>query len=201
MRVSNPMPQFDIKTTNAVMKIKSQRLQMKVEKTPAKMTVRRTRPKMRVNWKKVFSESGRRSPDALRRYMQQRYRQMALQGIQETGSEYYQYSELQNHPSGGPNVVATVTLHNVLRSNMPVADVANMPASSPEVEWDMGSMEIEWEPAKLEITWEGEFRPKLEVTPHTVEIRLINGETIRVAENEAESLERQGYGRRLDKRV
>ena len=49
--------------------------------------------------------------------------------------------------------------------------------------------------------WEGEVRPEVSVTPHTVEIRLINGETIRVGEDEARAIERQGYGKRLDKKI
>ena len=56
-------------------------------------------------------------------------------------------------------------------------------------------------PATLEMHWEGEVRPEVSVTPHTVEIRLINGETIRVGEDEARAIERQGYGKRLDKKI
>ncbi|MPN45338.1 hypothetical protein SDC9_192905 [bioreactor metagenome] len=69
------------------------------------------------------------------------------------------------------------------------------------MEWEEGKLEIEWESAKLEMHWEGSIRPQITITPHTVEIRLINGETVRVGENEARTLERQGFGKRLDKKI
>ena len=97
--------------------------------------------------------------------------------------------------------MATVSLNSVMQQDIPVVDVASMPSSSPEVEWEPGSIEIEWVPATLEMHWEGEVRPEVSVTPHTVEIRLINGETIRVGEDEARAIERQGYGKRLDKKI
>ena len=165
------------------------------------MRVHHTRPKMKVNWKKVQAQCGLRSPAAQRRHTQQMYRQKALDGISKVGSQYDQIGDIQNHVPGGPEIVATVALNTVLQEDIPVVDVASMPATMPDVEWEPGELEIEWEPAKLEMHWEGDIRPKFTVTPHTVEIRLINGETIRVGENEARNLERQGFGKRLDKEI
>lgn len=201
MKVSNPMPYFDIHTTNAQIHVKSEPLRLKVESEPARMRVRRTRPKMKVNWKKVQEQCGLKSPAAQRRYMQRMYRQKALDGISRVGSEYDKIGDMQNYAADGPEIVATVALDTVMKQDVPVVDVASMPSSMPEVEWEPGELEIEWEPAKLEMHWEGSIRPEITITPHTVEIRLINGETIRVGENEARDLERQGYGKRLDKKI
>jgi len=201
MRVSSPMPQLDIKSTRATLQIKTDPLRLKVESRPAKMHVRRTRPRMKVNWKKVRSECGLRMPSAQRRYLMQKYRRIMLQGIQQSNQMNQQISDIQNHVAGGPELVASVTLQQLMQQDIPVVDIASMPQSSPEIEWEPGSIEIEWEPASLEMHWEGSIRPEISVTPHTVEIRLINGETIRVAENEAASLERRGYGKRIDQSV
>lgn len=201
MRVVASLPYFDIKTTNAKVEIRNDPLRLKVEREPARMHVHRTRPKMKVNWTKVRNESGLRSTSAQRKHMQQMYRRMALDGISQMANEYDQISSIQNIPPGGPEIVATVALDSILHIDIPVVDVANMPRSMPDVEWERGELEIEWESARLEMRWEGSIRPEISVTPHTVEIRLINGETIRVGENEARTLERQGQGKRLDKKI
>ena len=202
MRVRNPLPQFDIHTTRAQLQIKSPKLELKVDREPARMQVHRTRPRMKVNWAKVRAQSGLRGLSAERQHRAQIYRQKALAGISRTVNEYDQISAgFQNYAKGGPEIVATVSLNSVMQQDITVVDVASMPSSSPEVEWEPGSIEIEWVPATLEMHWEGEVRPEVSVTPHTVEIRLINGETIRVGEDEARAIERQGYGKRLDKKI
>ncbi len=201
MQVFGTEPHLDIKTTNAKIEIHNEPMRLVVEREPARMRVHRSYPKMKVNWAKVRSESGLRSPSAQRRYMQQLYRQMALDGIARTSEEYEQISDIQDIPSGGPNIVATVALDAVLEKDIPVVDVANMPRTMPDVEWEEGKLDIEWESAKMEMRWEGSMRPEITVTPHTVEIRLVNGETIRVGENEARTLEREGRGKRLDKKI
>jgi len=202
MRVKNPLPHLDIQSTTAQLNIKSNRRKLVVNSEPARMRVHRTRPRMKVNWAKVRAQSGLRGLSAERRHRAQIYRQMALDGVSRSVSEANQISDgFMNYAKGGGEIVATVNFHHVMQHDIPVVDVASMPASSPEIEWEQGTMEIEWEPAKLEMSWEGDFRPEVSVTPHTVEIRLISGETIRVGEDEARAIERQGYGRRLDKSV
>ncbi len=80
-------------------------------------------------------------------------------------------------------------------------NVTPMPKSVGNISWEPGSMEIEWDPHRLEMSWEGSARPEITVTPYSVEIRLINGETVRVGENEAKAIEMQGYGKRVDKEI
>ena len=201
MRVTNPMPQFDIKSTRAQIQIKTDPLRLKVERTPPRMKVHRVRPKMKVNWAKVRSQCGLRTPEAMRRHLQQKYRQMAIANVQKINAQAQQFSAIENATPGAGDIVAKVSLNNLLQQDIPVIDVASMPSSSPEIDWEPGSLEIEWEMGKLEMSWEGSIKPEISVTPHTVEIRLIDGTTIRVGENEAESIERQGYGKRLDKSI
>lgn len=201
MRISSVTPYLDIKTTNAKVEIHNEPLRLKIEREPARMHVRRTRPKMKVNWAKVRAESGLRAPSEQRRHMQQVYRQMAIDGIVRISDEQQRISDYQNFPEGGPEVVATVALESVLQRDIPVVDVSSMPRSMPDVEWEVGGVEIVWDPPTMEMHWEGNMRPEISVTPHTVEIRLINGETIRVGENEARMLEQQGFGKRLNEKV
>lgn len=201
LQVSGSRPYFDIKTTNAKVEIHNEPLRLKVEREPARMHVRRTRPKMKVDWDRVRNESGLKTPSAQRRHMQQVYRQKALENIANISGESEQMSNLQNAVPGGPELVATVALDSVLHQDIPVVDVVNMPRSMPDVEWEEGKLEIEWDPPIMEMHWEGSLRPEITVTPHTVEIRLINGETIRVGENEARMLEQRGYGKRLDEKI
>lgn len=202
MRIPGATPHLDIKTTNARIEIHNEPLRLKVDREPARMHVRRTRPKMKVDWAKVRSESGLRVPSAQRRYLQQLYRQMALEGVVQVSNEHQRMSsEIHNLAKGGPEIVARIALDSLMQRDIPVVDVANMPRSMPDVQWEQGSLEIEWDPPRMEMHWEGNLRPEITVTPYTVEIRLINGETIRVGESEARMLEQQGYGKRLDEKV
>lgn len=202
MRIPGAAPHLDIKTTNAKIEIHNEPLRLKIEREPARMRVRRTRPKMKVDWAKVRGESGLRVPSAQRKHLQQIYRQMALDGIVRISNENEAVSSnLQGLDNGGPEIVARLAFDSLMQRDIPVVDVGNMPRSMPDVQWEPGTMEIEWDPPKMEMHWEGSMRPEITVTPHTVEVRLINGETIRVAENEARMLEQQGYGKRLDQKV
>jgi len=201
MKIRNPQPYFDIQSTRAQIQIKSDPVRLKIRSRRAQMRVHRVRPKMKVNWQQVRAQSGLRSPSAQRKYMQQKYRNMALNSISQIGSQYDQIGDIQNTIPGGPEIVARVAFNHMLQQDIPVVDIASMPSSMPEIEWENGDIEIEWEPAQLEMEWEGSVRPEISFTPHTVEIRLISGETIRVSENEAKNIERQGYGKKIDKEV
>ncbi len=195
------VPRLDIHSTRAVLEIQREPMRLVVRRTSPRMNVTRTHTRFRIaNSQQLLGEQvGRRGPDAQRRRMIQRNRQAMMDGIQRTNSEAEQYSNY--YRAGDSNIVAQVSLSNMIQDSVPVYDTVSIPAPLPEVEWDMGDMEIDWDMGELEMEWEGDPMPQISVTPHSVEIRLVSGEVIRVAEQEAEQIEREGYGKRLDKKV
>lgn len=201
MRINNPQPYLDIHTTNAVIHIEKEPVRLKVESQRAQMHVTRTRPNFKVNWKKLRAESGVRSPEAQRQYIKQRSQRMLHRNTQNAVSDLQQMGNIQNSGAGSPEIVASVTFNRTMTQNIPEVNVGSMPSSLAQIDWDPGSLEIEWDPHRIEMSWEGDMRPRITVTPHTVEIRLINGKTIRVGENEAKAIEMQGYGKRMDTEV
>ena len=192
------LPRLDIRSTRAVMQVEQEPMRLRVRRTPPRMTVHRVRPTFRIaNTKELLgTQVGRRGPSAHARRMVQQARQAMVQGIQRTNSRADNYANFYRF--GDANVVAQVSLSNVLSQSIPVYDTVPIPAPFPEVEWDMGEMNIEWDMGDLEMEWEGDVMPNISFTPHSVEIRLISGEVIRVAEQKADAIERQGYGKRLD---
>lgn len=196
------MPMLDIKSTRAVVEIHREPLRLKVDSQPARMRVKRTRATFKVNnMKQLRAESGLRSPDLQRRHMQQRSQAKLYEGIQSINSNAQRLTNIQDHQGAEPELVATVTLQNTLQQNIPVLDVGSMPRSLPKLDWDTGSLEIEWDPHRIEMSWEGDMRPQITVTPHSVEIKLIDGRTVHVRESEAKSIESQGYGKRVNENI
>lgn len=197
------IPRLDIHSTRAQLQITRQPMRLTVERTSPRMKVHRTRPKFKIaNSKQLLGEQvGRRPPNAQRQEMMRRAQMAMMHGISKVNAQADAMANYQAYGSGGPSVVAQVQLNSILNQPTNIIDVANVPQSQPEVEWDTGAMEIEWDMGDLEMNWEGGGRPSIEVTPHSVEIRLISGEIIRVGEQEAKSIEKQGYGKRIDKEV
>ncbi len=195
------IPRLDIHSTRAVMEIHRDPMRLTVRRTAPKMNITRTRARFRIaNSKQLLgTQVGRRSPDQQRRRMIQQAQQTMIQGIQRTNRDADQYANY--YRSGGSNMVAQVSLSNMLEDSKPVYDSVPIPAPLPEMEWELGEMDIEWDAGELDLEWEGDPMPKISVTPHSVEIRLVSGEVIRVGEREAESIEREGLGKRLDKEV
>ncbi len=194
---------LDIHSTRAQLQITREPMRLMVERTAPRMKVHRTHAKFRIaNSKKLLGEQvGRRPPNAQRREMMRRAQMAMMHGISKVNAQAAALSNYQLYGSNGPSVVAQVQLESMMNQPTNIIDVANVPRSMPEMEWDIGSMEIEWDMGDLEMRWEGGGRPSIEVTPHSVEIRLISGEIIRVGEQEAKSIEKQGYGKRIDKEV
>lgn len=201
MRVRNPLPYVDINTTNAVVEIRNHPVRLKVESEPAQMRVKRTAPTFKVNWKALRAQSGQRSPDYQRRHMQGQYQQQFYQGVRNMVGDTERMGALHEHKKGGPEIVASVAHRRMSAKHKRNYNMEMLPKDMPKIEWQPGSVEIEWDPYRLEMSWEGDIYPEISVTPHTVEIRLINGETVRVGENEAKSIEMRGFGRRIDQEV
>lgn len=197
------IPRIDVHSTRAVIEIHREPMRLRVQRTAPRMKVTHTRPKFKIaNSRQLLgTQVGRRGPDAQRQKMIQQARAAMTQGIQKANDKGERLSNWQNIGSS-PNVVAQLTLSNMINEgSTPIYDTAPIPSPLPEMEWDMGDVSIDWEQGDLEMEWEGDPMPEISVTPHSVEIRLISGEVIRVGEQEAESIERQGYGKRLDKEV
>lgn len=196
------IPRLDIHSTRAQLQITREPMRLRVERTAPRMKVHRTHAKFRIaNTKQLLGEQvGRRPPNAQRREMMRKAQLAMMHGIQKINA---QSDAMMNYQVYGdsPSVVAQVQLNSILNQPTNIIDVANVPQSQPEVEWDTGAVEIEWDMGELEMNWEGGGKPTIEVTPHTVEIRLVSGEIIRVGEQEAKSIEKQGYGKRIDKEV
>lgn len=203
MRIRSPLPSLEIHTTPASMEIRNHPVRLKIRSEPARMQVSRTRPQFRVNWEKMRRNTGARSRTYQQRYEQQVARQQLKESIANANStlEMLSIAETAGLPSaqslvGGANMTQAAKQNDLSQPTLSVVD-----AGMPEIEWENGNLEIGWVPHSLEMSWEGNFKPEITVTPHSVEIRLISGETIRVQENEARAIEMRGEGKKVDTNV
>lgn len=202
MRIRSSLPSLEIHTTPAAIEIRNHPVRLKIRSEPARIQVTRTRPQFRVNWDKMRSNTGTRSRTYQQRYEQQLARQQLKESIANANASLEMLSAAEmgsigvGSMGGGSNMSQISKQNDVSQPTLSVVD-----AGMPEIEWENGDLEIGWVPHSLKMSWEGNFKPEITVTPHSVEIRLINGETIRVQENEARAIEMRGEGKKVDTNV
>lgn len=192
---------LDIHTTPAVVQIKNNNMRLKIHSTPAQMQVTRTRPTFRVV-SQTQKITGAKKTNFQLQYQKMRAQQQLREGIRNVNNAYDDMAGMPLADQAAMmRAASSQTSVQDLVSNANAVDSQPVTVNRPQVEWENGSMEIEWVPSSVEMSWEGDYRPEITVTPHSVEIRLINGKTIRVRENEARAIEMRGEGKKIETEV
>ena len=64
--------------------------------------------------------------------------------------------------------------------------------SAPKVEWDPGYTKIDWIAGEIKIEWEENYKPDIQVSPYSVEIRVKGNKMVKIALNEDKLPYRKG---------
>lgn len=172
---------LDISTHNAQLQISnnlSRRLkitvirpQMVVERKPASFKlnyVARSRKLNNLVYLKQYllQKNKTKLLDALNKSIQNSY---ALEGL--SGD----YIMPQNEPA--------VSLELSTQASA-LQTVQEMNSSAPKVEWDPGYFRIDWIAGEIKIEWEENYKPDIQVSPYSVEIRVKGNKMVKIALNE-----------------
>ncbi len=184
LNVTSSTPVLDITSTRAQLNITNKFRRFKARRVQPEMKVDRKMPTFKLNWNKVWNESGRRTPDAFRQHMNQMSRRKVEQAIQSTVSTGNYLVNIQNYIGTSGSPLSQIIWQSMLNDAAVETNVASMPESSPEITWDPGHIKIEWTTGELEIEWDDNFRPNVTVTPHSVEIKLSGQKGVRISVDE-----------------
>lgn len=184
MKIPTSMPMLDITTTNAVMEIKSNPVKLKITSEPAKMRTVQETPRFKGNFAQLQSEIGVKNLSGQRQMTKQRAYVKLNEGAQRVNGDAKAISDqLQNQTEESAPIVAQLEYNRVTTPEEVPVNVKSVPSQPLKLDWDNGDISIDWQPAKLEMSWEGDYRPEIRVTPHNVEIRLVDGRTYKVSES------------------
>lgn len=197
MRIPGSMAHLDIHSTRAMIHIENSPMRLVVDSSPAQMKVSRRPPKFNVDWGRFRDASGLRTPGTQAKYQAQQSTLKMQEGVDNMVYDYESIGMIENAGEGMPNTVGVTALNRALEEDKVEVNVASIPSEPLQADWTPGEMEITWVPHKLEMSWEGDVKPKITVTPHSVEIRLVNGETVRVKENASAG----GQGKSVDRKI
>ncbi len=187
------MKRISIETSRPVLDITSTRAKLSIETKIRKFNSQNTPPVMRSNpkgatfkidWGKIRSESGLRTPERQMQMQKAQDRQLVQEAISRTVSNGDYVLQLENYMGSKSDPLAQTVVNN-MESDLPEINVTSMPQSSPVgAEWDVGGVNIEWEQGNLKVDWQNDYMPNITVTPHSVEIRLKGEMAVKISVNE-----------------
>lgn len=184
LNISSSRPVLDITSTKAQLNVTNKFRRFKARRVPPEMTVDRKMPSFKLNWKKVWNESGRKSPEALKQHFNQMSRRKLEQAIQNTVSTGNYLMDIKNYIGNSGNPLSQIIWQQMMTDASVETNVASMPESSPEITWDPGHIKIEWTTGEIQIEWDDSFMPDVTVTPHSVEIKLSGHKGVKISVDE-----------------
>lgn len=166
-----------VNVTPAQMNITMPRMQMTVESQTPQMTVERQMPQFKVNWTKVRSESGLKTPSEVSKDISFEARK-AVGDFMTNSADDSNYISSVDKPG---NRIAQVYRRKSLSQDRVEVNIGTMPQSLPEVEWTPGSIDVSWSDHQLEVSWEGTCMPEVVIDPpFSIEIYLRDKPYIRI---------------------
>ena len=195
LEIVSSKPVMQINTEKAKLSIIHPKPKMRIRSVPARMVINSKKSTFKVNWQKVRNESGLPSPSAQVQQQEQRAKDTVMDIIARTVEEGNQMAMNYTHR----NEIAEVQKQRAML-NLPEINLGSMPQSSPEVEWDIGTIQIEWSNHELNIDWDmDDYRPKITVDPHSVEIRVHNARDVKITYLDKGDVHERG--KKVDKKV
>ncbi len=171
LKINTSWATLEATSQRATMQISNKVRRGKVTTTPAKMTLNKEDPKMRLNWEKVWNESGRQRPGNLAQTQAADGRQASVDATIKYSADGNYVGDVSEYTGTGISPFAELAKRDAVQQ-APETNLGTMPDSLPEVEWDESGMNIEWEKGDVSIEWDEDYMPEFTVTPHSVEIRL-----------------------------
>lgn len=172
LEISTVRPHLEINSTRARIDITNRVRRFSAKRVAPKMNVEQKAASFKVDWSSVWAQSGRRSPSQLSNYMVQNSRAKVEQAISRivSNGDYVKHVEAYRGSAGNP--IGELAWQNYMEDTSVETNVGLMPETSPNIEWDPGYIHINWTTGEVQIEWDDNFRPDIEFTPHSVEIRL-----------------------------
>ena len=183
--IEQQLAEIGIERTAAQMKIEQQRMQMRIKTEMPQMEIERKNPSFKINRKKINSESGLKSTPELSKTYRDRGRAGAYRGARTAVQDGNFLGNVRNPGDRVGQLARNKKMSAILKKKE--INLGLMPRSSPEVEWDRGSMRINWSKHSIVIDWDGEYMPKVTIDPkHSIEVYLRTKPYFRVLVTEAE---------------
>lgn len=158
-----------IEMTQAQMKITMPKLAMEVERQDPEFDVESQRPEFKLNWKKVYAESGLTRPKDFSKKVKTAGLNKVAKGTYDSVKDGDYLAKVQN-PG---NRVAQLARQETIKTQQAEINLSSMPRSTPEVEWTPGSVNINWTRGALSIDWVGDYMPEVVIDPpFSIEIFL-----------------------------
>lgn len=170
--IDQQLAEVGVRSVAAKMHITLPRMQMKIATETPEMEIDRKAPTFKVNRKKINSESGLKSPAEITTAYRDAGRTAALRGARTAAEDGNFLGDPAKKPGDRvPKLAHNKSMAAVMKKKQ--TNIALMPKSSPEVEWDRGYMRINWSKHSIVIDWDGEYMPQLTVDPkYSLEIFL-----------------------------
>lgn len=165
--INNSRAVLDIRSTPAKLNIQSHQIRFRVHSRMPQMTVHRRAPQFRVNWAKVRAENGLAGPGDFSKSLRDQSRAKVYEAIERIAQNGDLMMRTEHH--SGRDMVSEIAFNNMEASIPSINIVAK---SLPEVTWDNGEFQIVWSDGSLDIEWDTDFMPDINVTPHSVEIKV-----------------------------
>ena len=197
LNIQSTRPTLDITSTKAELQIVNKMRRFRTETVRPEMRVVRQAPTMKVNWKKVWSDRGFRSPDNFRQYTQQYAKQLVGEAISNIRAHGDYFMNLKGYRGSDRNPVGEWALQQMLDNQQDITMA--QPIDPPEVEWDPGYVKVEWTQGDVRIEWDDDFMPEFTVTPYSVEIRLEGRAEVKITVNEDRIA--SNHGKKVDKKI
>lgn len=172
LEISTVRPTLEITSKRAQVDITNRIRRFSSKRVPPKMSMERKAASFKVDWDSVWAQSGRRSPSHLRNYLVQNSRSKVDQAISRIVSNGDYLKQIESYRGSSSSPIGEIAWQNYLEDNAVETNVGLMPETSPTIEWDNSYLHIDWTLGDLQIEWDDNFRPDIEFTPHSVEIRL-----------------------------
>ena len=198
LNIRTSQPRLDIMTTNARMNITNRIRRFSARRVSPQMKVERQGASFKVDWSQVWAESGRKSPERLRAFLNQQSHGKVSKAINRIVQNGNHLMRLENYIGTEKLAVAEVAVADSI-SEMPEVNVSSMPTSRPNVQWDPGYVKIEWTTGEMQIEWDNDYMPDITVTPHSVEIRVDGHSEVKLAVDE-KNIAKIG-GRKVNKKI
>ena len=169
--VDQQLAELGVRTIPAKMHITLPRMEMSISTESPRMEIDRQAPKFKVNRKKINSESGLKSPSEITMAYRDAGKRGALKGTKTAVDDGNFLGELRNPGDRVSKLAHNKSMAAIMKRKQ--ANIAPMPKSIPEVEWDRGYMRINWSKHSIVIDWDGEYMPQLTIDPKSsIEIFL-----------------------------
>lgn len=180
LEISTVRPHLDITTKRAELNMHNRIRRFSTKRVAPKMNVERKAASFKVDWSSVWAQLGRRSPTHLKNYMVQQSRAKVDQAISRINSNGEYMKNVEAYKGSPSNPIGQIAWQNYLEDGTVETNIASMPETTPSIEWDPGYLHIDWTVGELQIEWDDFLKPDIEVTPHSVEIRLSEYPEVRI---------------------